>query len=388
MESQRRETEEGYLRKFIPLCVVEFFFFFAYVMGLYIATEYGHDKFRATLFPNQTKLNTTDNSLCNTDTTSEEYKDEQKVQKIVSEWSVYISLAQGIPLLFSSLVFSPLSDSIGRKMFLFIGGAGVCVKEILMTLAIAYNWNVYLFIPFTFIEGCCGSWVALLAITFSMMSDISSGQSRSFLIAAISFVLGVGFSVGSFVPGYTISAFGYTYSMAIACGICFVSVIGICLVPETLAPTSHSTLQFRFLDNFKEIIQFYIKKDDSSGDSKRWKYIISLSAFCFVMLGRLGSSAFELLYLIDSPFCFNPIKISVFQTLKSVLSEVVILIGIKLLQKWFRDETIALIGTISSVAFYILFGTAPSEYYLYIGKLILNKTNIYLNKLLLQGIVL
>jgi MFS family permease len=376
MESQRRETEEGYLRKFLSLCVVEFFFFFAYVMGLYTATEYGHEKFRATLFPNQTKqLNTTAKSHCNTDTSSLEYQHEQRVQQVVAQWTVYISLAQGIPLIFASLVFSPLSDSIGRKIFLFIGAGGVCVKQLLMTLAIAFDWNIFLFVPFTLIEGCSGSWVALLAITFSMMSDISSGQSRSFLIAAISFVLGVGFSVGSFVPGYTISALGYTYSMAIACIICCISVIGICLVPETLPESSHSPVQFRCLDNFKDILQFYIR-DESPQKSKRWKYIVGLSAFCFVMLGRLGASAFELLYLIDSPFCFSPIKISVFETLKSVLSEVVILAGIKFMQKWFRDETIALTGTVSSVACYILFGIASSEKYLYIGKLFSNEVNV------------
>ncbi|XP_062596875.1 proton-coupled folate transporter-like [Saccostrea cucullata] len=366
MEPRRPETEEGYLRKFLPLCVVEFFFFLAYIMGYFIAIQYGHGKFRESLFPNQNHLNTTDKSQCDTNTSSESYRKEQEVQRVVSEWSVYINLAQGIPLIFASIIFSPLSDSVGRKIFLFIGGAGVCIKQLLMTLAIALDWNIYLFVPFTFIEGCTGSWVALLAITFSIMSDISTGQSRSFLIAAISFVFGVGYSVGNFIPGYAIVALGYTYAMALSCGICFLSVIGICFLPESLPPSRRSTVHFHCITNLKEILQFYIKEDESFRDSKRWKYIVGLSAFAFIMLARLGAS-FELLYLIDSPFCFNPIKLSLFETLKAVLSEVIILVGIKLMQLCLRDEIIAFIGTISSLAYYILFGLAPSEKYLYIA---------------------
>lgn len=366
-----RETEEGYLRKFIPLCIVEFFFFLAYIMGFFIATEYGHEIFSDS---NHTKTNTSDKSHCDRNTSSASFIHEQQVQKEVSNWNVYIFIAQGVPLILASVVFAPLSDRVGRKIFLFIGVSGVCVKQLLMTLAIAFKWNLYLFIPFTIIEGCTGSWVVFLAITFSMMSDISSGQSRSFLIATISFVLGVGFSVGNFLPGYAISAVGYMYSMAISCSICFLSVVGMCFVSETLPPSRRSTARFYCLHNFKEILQFYTKNDNSSD---QWKYILGLLAFSFVMLARLGTS-FELLFLINAPFCFDPIKISVFETLKSILSEVVILVGIKLFQKCFRDEIIAFIGTISSLANFILFGLAPSEEYLYIGRLPWKSIAIYI----------
>lgn len=357
-----RETEEGYLRKFIPLCVVEFFFFVAYVMGIFVATEYGHEAIRDF---NQTTSNNSDKSHCETNTSSASFIEEQKVQKEVSNWNVYIFIAQGVPLIFASIVFAPLSDRVGRKIFLFIGVGGVCIKQLLMTLAIAFEWNIFLFIPFTLVEGCTGSWVVFLAITFSMMSDISSGQSRSFLIAVISFVLGVGFSMGNFIPGYAISSVGFTYSMAISCSICFFSVLGMCFVPETLPPERRSTVKFHCIDNFKDILQFYIKSDDLTS-SECWKYIIGLSAFSFVMLARLGTG-FELLFLINSPFCFSPVKISVFETAKTVLSEVVILIGIKLFQKCFSDEIIALIGSVSSVASFVLFGIAQSAEYLYVG---------------------
>lgn len=114
-----RETEEGYLRKFIPLCVVEFFFFIAYIMGFFVATEYGHEAFRGF---NKTTPNNSDISHCETNTSSVSYIEEQKVQKEVSNWNVYIFIAQGVPLIFASIVFAPLSDRVGRKIFLVIWG--------------------------------------------------------------------------------------------------------------------------------------------------------------------------------------------------------------------------------------------------------------------------
>lgn len=85
------------------------------------------------------------------------------------------------------------------------------------------------------------------------------------------------------------------------------------------------------------------------------------------MMAKLGVVAFEIYYLLGSPYCFSPEKISVFETVRDVLSEIVILIGIKLMQRCLMDEIIALVGSISSVALLVLYGIAPTDIYLYIG---------------------
>lgn len=85
------------------------------------------------------------------------------------------------------------------------------------------------------------------------------------------------------------------------------------------------------------------------------------------MLAKLGIFAFEVFYLLDSPFCFSPEKISIFETIKSCLTELVIILGIKSLQSCLMDELIALIGILSSTAMLVLFGIAQTEIYLYIA---------------------
>ena len=77
----------------------------------------------------------------------------------------------------------------------------------------------------------------------------------------------------------------------------------------------------------------------------------------------------EIFYLMDTPFCFGPVKIAEFQTVKDILTECLTLIGIKLMQICTRDEFIAVIGTLSSLSYYAILAVSPSSYFLYIGKL-------------------
>ncbi|XP_062596906.1 proton-coupled folate transporter-like isoform X2 [Saccostrea cucullata] len=364
----KTETKEGYLQIFIPLCAANFCLFFSIVMSSYTASEYGHDTFRDLKFPNRTLSNSTDKSLCDTNTSSQGYKDEQIVQKTVARWNVYISIAQGVPLLLSSVLFSPLSDSIGRRPFLSLGAFGAGIKQLLMTLAIVFHWNVYLFIPFTLIEGLCGSWVAQLAVAMSVVSDLTTaGKSRSYLIAVLSFVLGVGFSLGTFVSGYVVVRLGYDYSMAISSGMSGLAFVIACFIPETLSDSQRQSNRFSCMGNFKDILRFYTKNDPEYPTSTRWKYNTAILSFIFIMMSKLGSFAIETFYLLNSPFCFNPETISIFETAKTCLSEIVILVGIKFMQQCITDETIAMFGAISSTCSLVLFGIASSDIYLYIA---------------------
>lgn len=68
-------------------------------------------------------------------------------------------------------------------------------------------------------------------------------------------------------------------------------------------------------------------------------------------------------HLLGSPFCFSPKEISIFETIKNFLSKLVVMLGMKLM-----DELIALIGSLSCTAMFVLFGIAPTEMYLYIGR--------------------
>uniref|UniRef100_A0A8W8HQN2 Proton-coupled folate transporter n=1 Tax=Magallana gigas TaxID=29159 RepID=A0A8W8HQN2_MAGGI len=362
------KTRQNYLQVLIPVCASNFFLLTAYVNGLYTTNEYGYSTFQNQLLPNRSIENTSEGSFCDSNTSSQAYQDEQTVQEVVSRWGVYISLAEGLPLLFSSLLLSSLSDSMGRKPFLFLGAIGVLTRQFLMTMAMVFEWNIYLFATFALIDGICGGWVIEIAISMAIIADITSaGKSRSFLIAVLSFVFGMGFSLGTFVSGYIVTEIGYEFSMAVSCGSAGLAIMIICFIQETVCKTQRKNRTFSCVGKLKEIIRLFIKDDSSSSSSTRFRFIAAILAFFFLMMAKLSTVAFEIFYLMGSPYCFSPEKISVFETVRAVLSEIVILIGIKLMQRCLMDEIIALVGTISSVALLVLYGIAPTDIYLYIA---------------------
>lgn len=138
------------LRTFVPLCFATFFLFASYDNGMHATSGYVYETFWEQRFPNRSDSNSTDESHCTTNKSSEAYRDGQLVQKQVARWSVYVSLAHGVPLILSSLLFSSLSDTFGRKPFLFIGAFGICIKQFLITLAMFSRWSVFLFSPIYF----------------------------------------------------------------------------------------------------------------------------------------------------------------------------------------------------------------------------------------------
>lgn len=270
----------------------------------------------------------------------------------------------------SSVLFSSLSDTFGRKSFLFIGAFGICVKQFLITFAMFSRWSVFLFPPFTLIEGFCGSWVTHIAISMCVISDLTSaGKSRSFYIAIFTFVSGFGSSLGTFISGYVVTLLGHEYSMAVSFGVAILAFVCTCFIPESISNSQKQQKKFSCCGNCREILQFYTEDDPDHPGSFRWKFIIAVMAFIFIKLAKLGASSIEAYYLEGSPYCFTPEKIGVFETAKSGFSELFILVGIKAMHQCFEDESIALLSNVSSIAQFLLFGISSTEQYLEVGTL-------------------
>ena len=170
------------------------------------------------------------------------------------------------------------------------------------------------------------------------------------------------------MSGYIVTLLGYDYSMVTSCVVAGIAVVVNCCIPESLTIIHRKENKFSFIANLKDIVNFDTRDDPESTTSTRFKYITSILAFFFIMMAKPGIFAIEAFYLLGFPYCFTPEKISVFETVKACCAEIVILLGIKLMQQCMADEFIAVIATATSVAMLILFGIAPSDIYLYIGK--------------------
>ncbi|KAJ8308915.1 hypothetical protein KUTeg_013789, partial [Tegillarca granosa] len=318
--------------------------------------QYALQYYQNSYFPNSTRnISDGEQSVCSQNTSSQEYKDQQLVQSVTSELSIYWSLAQNIPAIFLSIIYGSLSDRYGRKLIIIISLLGTGVKAGLCALGIFLNLNIYISIVFFGVEGFTGTWISSLMALFAYGADITKpGNNRTVIILLLETFLGVGAVIGMLVSGYLIKYLGFSYANVIASGFVAVGVlITLIFLPESVhvsEETKKTKIDFSYLNtSFK----FYTVKNFSKY-GKRWQYLVCLSIFVLIVTANLGKATVESLYVLNSPFCWNSVTLGWFGALRSGLLAVTAAAIVKPLQFCFRDENIIIIGALSYIASCIL----------------------------------
>ena len=366
---EKEEKKESLPLSLYLVGVVAFIHMFSFVIVMFVLNQYGYVAFQKMNFPNATVNNTEQGkSMCDTDTNSTEYKMEQTIQEDVSQWSVYTSLSSGLPAVISASLVSAMSDRFGRKYCLLIPLFGNLLKNAMMAVAVEFNMNIQLFNIFLFVEGCCGSWVATVALSCSYIADVTTGKNRSFGIAVLGLFVGTGFLVATLVSGYFIKWFGFAIPIIVGGGFNIVAILALCcFVPESLKDENRAE-GVNPLKQLRAALDFYITKEKPGSPGKRWKFIVYITAFNLITFGTLGKTNVEIFYQLGSPFCWDSVDISNFGTVRSVVQEVFGLIMIKIFQCCISDEFIAVIGTLSAGAYFVMEGFATNGFQLYMGK--------------------
>ncbi|KAL3869492.1 hypothetical protein ACJMK2_042166 [Sinanodonta woodiana] len=339
----------------VPVILVQTF---GLVINSYISTEYVRAYFQSTLIgSNETdKDNITG---CNSDTSNPLYQSYVTVQQETSRWSMYFTLASGIPAVFSSIVIGTYADRLGRRLVLLSVAFGVLVKSGVLTAVIKLNANLIYILIGSFIDGCAGGAFSFLAGTFSYVADITkAGKPRAFAIIAVELVNSIAGTAASFGTGYFIPILGYFYSMVLATScICIAVLIIICGIPETCRkkkPTTRTTI----CSTIGKSVEFYVSKQYYG---KRWKYSVLLISFCFAALGGVGKASVETLYLLGAPLCWDSVKVGIFGTVKKGVESVFGILISPLLLKCLSSEMLTILGLVSTTGSMVLEGLAKSE---------------------------
>ncbi|KAK3092483.1 hypothetical protein FSP39_003448 [Pinctada imbricata] len=83
-------------------------------------------------------------------------------------------------------------------------------------------------------------------------------------------------------------------------------------------------------------------------------------------MGTTGRSTVEILYQLGPPFCWDSIEVGNWGTYRTLVQQVVAVIGIKLFQFCLSDEKIAIIGMFSAVGYFIMEGFSKTTFHLYL----------------------
>ncbi|KAK3094197.1 hypothetical protein FSP39_025340 [Pinctada imbricata] len=350
-------------------------------MTYYVINEYANEAIRNLFFPNVT-LNSSRNVGCHEENlTSKTVNISNVVQAKLAEWSIYYSIASGMPSLIASSLLSSLSDKYGRKNILFFSLLGACIKMIACTCAIHYQLNIYYFVLVGFLEGCTGSWITVLSISFAYVADITStGNERSIVIAIYELILNLGFYSGTLSSGFLINRFGgYFVPSAVATIGGILATIISNILPETfhreespkICEKTKQLLQrnskmTNIFDHIKLLLRMFRKTDED--EELQLKYILSMAAIILIWMSHMGGDNVELYYSLSYPICFNAEEIGIFRTTRGVVQQFITVIFLRMCQLCkIRDEVTAAVSCIFGTAQYIVLGMAESKSILYVA---------------------
>lgn len=347
--------------------IIVFVHMASYTILLFDLSQYTYSVYKDKEFPNAT-LNQSAKSLCETNTSSKEFQMEQTIQSNTARWTVYISISGGIPAIFTAPLISSLSDRYGRKKTLLVPLFGSLVKSGLCFMNIIMNYDVNFFIIYLFIEGCTGGWVSSVAICSSGFADITKpGKQRSFAFAILGLGVGVGFLAGTLLSGYLIEAFGFNSPVIASGAMVLVGIILTIFVLKEPLKEENRVSSVHPLRQIKESLDLYIHGNKDPNYGRRWQYIILICSFNLLSMAALGKTNVEILYQIGSPFCWSPIKISNFGTIRSVIQEFVGVVSIRIMQCFMSDDFISVIGTLSAIGYFVMEALSKTSFELYMG---------------------
>ena len=299
---------------------------------------------------------------------SELYQNFTKVQQSSAQWIMYNNMASYIPAFFSSLILSAYTDKYGRKFVIILTLFGVLItKAITLAVIITNQSFIYIVASYLF-EGFTGAFYAFYSATFSIIADlIKDKKNRVLAVVAVEFVTMFSVTVSGFLSGILVESLGFVYPAVICTGFILSSfILAILFLPETLQKENRSN-PGSVLGILKRPVEFY-----TSGEfkGKRLMYSLFLLAFGVAELAGLNRTSLETIYLLGTPFCWSPKKIGYFTSIRHFGQAVIGLGSVKLMQKCWSNEFIAILSTVSGIASYVVEGLATTELMMFMGRYI------------------
>ncbi|KAL5008581.1 hypothetical protein ScPMuIL_014162 [Solemya velum] len=315
-------------------------------------------------YPNESNTNATEGSVCYQNKSSIEYTHQQNVTEDAAIWNIYFTLAAGIPSIIATIVLGSHTDTMGRKSLLTLCCLGLLTNILLSSMCVIQQLPLVYFIIGYVIEGGTGGFVNVFQASFSYMADITRvGKSRSFGIALLELAPAIAVVFTSLVTGYYIQAYGYIYPYITTA---LLTILNLALIHFGLPETVGMEIRERrkpLCQNVKNVFSFFIEKSSTGG----WKYFVAICAFFLAATTVLGGTTVGTLYKLDSPFCWNPGKIGLYESVTTVLQLICAILLVKGLQRWFPEEVIGAIGSASAVVSAVLVASARSDVMLYLA---------------------
>ncbi|XP_038052979.1 solute carrier family 46 member 3-like [Patiria miniata] len=307
---------------------------------------------------------------CSENTSSPEYRLEQRIQSETSLRVMYLlACSAGLNIL-SAPLLSTWSDHAGRKAALFICSFGIFVNCAVYLAVTGFHLSAnFLFIG-ECAQGLTGSLILVIAVSLAYIADVTTKNRRMFRFVVIDTTLFFAIAVSQVAMGYVVKYFGFVPPFATMCAACGLSILYI-VIPQLLLETrekdtngSSATKQLSAM--FKSLVVVLSVKEGSR--HIRLALLIMTSFFFTLMFnGAMGTSV---LLGLGSPICWSTITVGIFTAVTLFVGCLGLLVGGLTLPRCLKEHWILYLSCLSSVGCYLLTGFATSSLFMFMASII------------------
>lgn len=340
---------------YIPLC--EQYFYHSFAIPILRNTSF--------VFPNGSFCVSND-LITNYTRNNNSYK---TVEALSSHLLLYAQTANTIPSVLVTVLFGPLTGRFGRKIGMIFPAVGTVLQGIMSIFIIRYALSPYYFILANFVGGVFGNFASILAASFSYIADVSSLRWRSLRVGIVESALAFGACAGALLSGYWLEKINCNFIPPLyffaGCNF-FIVVYVIFVVPESLSRNEREKLQLKNPQGVKQYIQGFKLYLGSLSLSSTWKLYVATIAANIMVIDIFGAQLIDVYFLKAMPFDFNPLKIGIYQSLRSAsqglanIFFVAVLVALKV-----SDVLIMLIAVLLHSVCTMLIGFANKTWELY-----------------------
>lgn len=290
---------------------------------------------------------------------------EDNIQEQASSWTWYFTVSEygvAIPIV---ILVGPMADRVGRKPILLWNAVFTFLSFAFRTVIVYMSMDLYWLIIAHVVSGISGTFYTFDLANHAIMADITDNKERSFLMVIFDSFLGISVTCAQLLTGYLIELTGYTYSFLITS---VVLLLYILLVYVTLKDTCRQLETGPKLSISSFLMQIFTLF--------RQKSVVTVSIFHFILffivyiLYYFPFNSFvtiRTLYQLGPPFCWNPVHVGWFGAGEDIELFIVATFIMKILQYVVVDETIAVLGFVSSVGCFVFYGLSNTDWMLYGG---------------------
>ena len=355
---------------------VIFLYMFATYLYFPLYEQYFYVRFGTQLLKNSS-FPFPNGSFCLNSSQIDEYKGNgsyEIVETSSSHLLIYLTLANRIPSIISTLILGPLSDRFGRKPVLLIVACGAVLQGVLTIVIVYLNLSVYFFVITAFIAGCCGDFAALLMGSFSYISDVSSKKWLTLRIgiaeAMIFFsgALGQGLASGLWLQKLD-CYFIPPLWLFVGCNAGIIVYV-VLLLPESLSRKERERRALTKPSKLKSLLRgFEILFCQVKDCWKLWLSLIVIAVVIFNITGATGIAIY--FFKAKEPLDWPPKTIGIFQCIQQLSHMLGLLVILPILVALkFPDALISLVGVTFTCGMNIFIGFVRKTFEMFIGEFV------------------